>query len=673
MRRTEHQRKVDAAEAELEAMIQVIALEELNRLFRGVQLKLRRINQYRPKAHPNHTRLTKADVTGTSLWDLFKGRLLSRLMEALLGGSISLYSLLTMRVAEQPLELDTDAIARELEYQVGERITQVTNTIKREVGRRIVAWYNSPGVTMQTIINQLRPAFGINRAALIAATETTNLHSLVQTEIMTRLGYDEWWWETKRDNLVCVRPMKGPDGQTYNGCRALHGKRFKLGQPMPPDGSHVSCRCASHVVIPTVTRPIETPIIDTSHLVKAEFVEGEHPRDKGGEFTSKGGEGAGGKMEKPVKVNRTNPKTDAFKQRFYSNAIKGMNDYVASQASDPDEKIIAAYDKANQEPDKEKAYNDLVALNTERIKDAAGDADWLVTEFNELLDNYKTEYSRGVKRLDITHEAKPLGDIDKLPPLSHWKDALIDEATTPLYLPPKEYKEMAIASPKREAESISKQYNIPVDKVIEKSKEYLTKTLSDKSISLRLPIEALDNIIKSGGRIKTQFETEESKGTFSPAKRNTAERQGLGYPDGISDNKTLRPVYGYISGAGTEADTYGEIELVFKESVKNRTTVTCGDSLGGFLTSSLCGTPMLSPDIEGMDGQVEKLYKGNFAKSNLYMEAQIQGGAHISETATVKFHRQCFSADGIILPEYYDVESKLLDMGIRVEYDNKIY
>jgi hypothetical protein len=69
-----------------------------------------------------------------------------------------------------------------------------------------------------------------------------------------------------------------------------------------------NCRCNSHVVIPTVTRPIETPIIDTSHLVKADFVEGEHPRDKGGEFTSKGGEGAGGKMEKPVKVVRSEKK-----------------------------------------------------------------------------------------------------------------------------------------------------------------------------------------------------------------------------------------------------------------------------------------------------------------------------------------------------------------------------
>jgi hypothetical protein len=57
-----------------------------------------------------------------------------------------------------------------------------------------------------------------------------------------------------------------------------------------------------------VTRPIETPIIDTSHLVKADFVENEHPRDKGGEFTSKGGEGAGGKMEKPVKVSIKKPK-----------------------------------------------------------------------------------------------------------------------------------------------------------------------------------------------------------------------------------------------------------------------------------------------------------------------------------------------------------------------------
>jgi hypothetical protein len=229
-------------------------------------------------------------------------------MEALLGGSISLYSLLTMRVAEQPLELDTDAIARELEYQVGERITQVTNTIKREVGRRIVAWYNSPGMPMQTIINQLRPAFGINRAALIATTEITDLHSRVQDRIMADVGLDEWWVNTKRDQLVCTRQIEGPDGQIYQGCRALHGKRFKRGQKMPP--FHCNCRCSSVIAVIKPTTPTETPIIDTSHLVKADFVEGEHPRDKGGEFTSKGGEGAGGKMEKPVKVVRSEKKED---------------------------------------------------------------------------------------------------------------------------------------------------------------------------------------------------------------------------------------------------------------------------------------------------------------------------------------------------------------------------
>jgi hypothetical protein len=308
MRRTEHQRRVDIAEAELEAMIQVIALEELNRLFRGVQLKLRRINQYRPKAHPNHTRLTKADVTGTSLWDLFRGRLRSRLMEALLGGSISLYSLLTMRVADTPLTLDTDAIARELEYQVGERITQVTNTIKREVGRRIVAWYNSPGMPMQTIINQLRPAFGINRAELIASNEITELDSAVQFQIAAKLGIQKYWWGSKRDSLVCVKPITGPDGKIYNGCRELHGKVFDINMPMPPKGSHIKCRCKAHLILPKPTTPTETPIIDTSHLVKAEFVEGEHPRDKGGEFTGKGGEGSGGKVEKPVKVSIKKPK-----------------------------------------------------------------------------------------------------------------------------------------------------------------------------------------------------------------------------------------------------------------------------------------------------------------------------------------------------------------------------
>jgi hypothetical protein len=125
---------------------------------------------------------------------------------------------------------------------------------------------------------------------------------------MADVGLDEWWVNTKRDQLVCTRQIEGPDGQIYQGCRALHGKRLKRGQKMPP--FHCNCRCSSVIAVIKPTTPTETPIIDTSHLVKADFVENEHPRDKSGEFTSKGGEGAGGKMEKPVKVVRSEKKED---------------------------------------------------------------------------------------------------------------------------------------------------------------------------------------------------------------------------------------------------------------------------------------------------------------------------------------------------------------------------
>jgi hypothetical protein len=65
--------------------------------------------------------------------------------------------------------------------------------------------------------------------------------------------------------------------------------------------------------------------------VKADFVENEHPRDKGGEFTGKGGEGAGGKMEKPVKVVRSEKKADEGEgdsnQTVITNNIRQNKEY----------------------------------------------------------------------------------------------------------------------------------------------------------------------------------------------------------------------------------------------------------------------------------------------------------------------------------------------------------
>jgi len=222
------------------------------------------------------------------MWQIFLDRMMSRLIEALLSGYITLQGLIAMRVTGEPLELDTDLIAQSLQSQLATRITHTTKTLKREVGRKIVSWYNSPGMTNQDIIKQLQPTFGAARASLISRTEITRLDALVQEDTARQLGITQWWWMTKRDQLVCKRPINGPDGKRYNGCRDLHGKVFNIGDKMPPDGSHIGCRCKAILISKPKPSVNDTPIVDISHLIKADFEESEHPRDKDGKFAPKG-------------------------------------------------------------------------------------------------------------------------------------------------------------------------------------------------------------------------------------------------------------------------------------------------------------------------------------------------------------------------------------------------
>lgn len=85
-------------------------------------------------------------------------------------------------------------------------------------------------------------------------------------------------------------------------------------------------------------------------------------------------------------------------------------------------------------------------------------------------------------------------------------------------------------------------------------------------------------------RFKTQFETAESNGLYDPSERRMAEAAHQGVP--YTAKTSERPIYGYISIDGSDESIttpsvgrYGEIRFVLKDSTKDRTTFTMGDSL----------------------------------------------------------------------------------------------
>jgi len=66
-------------------------------------------------------------------------------------------------------------------------------------------------------------------------------------------------------------------------------------------------------------------------------------------------------------------------------------------------------------------------------------------------------------------------------------------------------------------------------------------------------------------------------------RRNEFEFDIMGIPSETPNDK--RPVYGVI-GRSSKESTYGDAQVIFKDSVKHRTTATIGDSLDGFLNGT---------------------------------------------------------------------------------------
>lgn len=111
----------------------------------------------------------------------------------------------------------------------------------------------------------------------------------------------------------------------------------------------------------------------------------------------------------------------------------------------------------------------------------------------------------------------------------------------------------------------------------------MQKTLDSKVLASRRSMRSAINILTEGV-FKTQFSTQQSAGLFSPKER--AEREATMFGFGKSPKSipaSERPVYGYMDDLrpndAAGAGAYGEVRFVFKDSVRDRATVTFEDSL----------------------------------------------------------------------------------------------
>lgn len=184
---------------------------------------------------------------------------------------------------------------------------------------------------------------------------------------------------------------------------------------------------------------------------------------------------------------------------------------------------------------------------------------------------------------------------------------------------------------------------MPTAEAMARAKANLQATVDQGVLASRRSMRSLDSILREG-RFKTQFETGNSAGAFSPGFRAEAEEKMFGYHrTNLPVEK--RPVYGYLETTGPKPaysgeSSYGEVKFVMKEEVRDRATVVWEDSLG----SAAKPSPVKSVEPYSFEGRA---YASN-ASERLpavgeagvpYTEVQYHGGLSIDDVASIHFTR----------------------------------
>lgn len=179
--------------------------------------------------------------------------------------------------------------------------------------------------------------------------------------------------------------------------------------------------------------------------------------------------------------------------------------------------------------------------------------------------------------------------------------------------------------------------NITPEEYLSKAVANLQEQVDANPVCIRTSGNAASRIL-SEQRFKTQFEVGDSGGYYAPAYRKSAEQFGLGAPYNLDDE--LRPVYGYVRAAieyGEELDQYGNIEWVLANAVKDRATITAGDSLAMFANTNGVASPAARIAKECLGNDFEYVFAKDW-KAISYIEAQIQGQVALDDVSEILIH-----------------------------------
>ena len=209
---------------------------------------------------------------------------------------------------------------------------------------------------------------------------------------------------------------------------------------------------------------------------------------------------------------------------------------------------------------------------------------------------------------------------------------------------------------------LSKKYNSPemTDETLKDLNSQVKKIFdrvdngAEQSVVVTVPASKLEQIFKDG-RLKTQHETLDSMGSYSPDVRRVQEVAMFS----IHPRSKIRPIYGSvrrgtIDGTSESTDQYGAATIVLKNQVEKRSTWTESDSLSHQTSAST-----LSPGKTTWDGlYIQSLHQRTkdayFVRQDIearlremgyeneinlsdwpYIEAQIHGGVSVNDISHI--------------------------------------
>jgi hypothetical protein len=190
--------------------------------------------------------------------------------------------------------------------------------------------------------------------------------------------------------------------------------------------------------------------------------------------------------------------------------------------------------------------------------------------------------------------------------------------------------------------------------------EKLARYREEGRVCIAMDEAALDGM-RTDGRYMTQFEIGYSGGSYNPRERAAAEVELFNHHPNVPGEK--RTTYGFVSLPGMESQLgvsqYGDIRVVLKPDVANRTTMVVGDSLSTMakpvplkgpadydLDQQARGYPVMTTINSGRTFAAKD--PGDFVQDD-YVEAQIHGGVKWTDVAEV--HLPTYGGD---LTEYHD-------------------